>query len=96
MTKSYNALFAMLAALEEDYTKAQFPLVLGNHEFYGLDYETGIAEAVRMCGKPVLEGKVVLLHIGRWDVPDSRTPRCWAARFGPAYPKTPTRSSAPR
>ncbi|KAI1458570.1 Metallo-dependent phosphatase-like protein [Annulohypoxylon moriforme] len=46
-------------------------LVLGNHEFYGLSYESGLREARRLADEPSLLGKVVLLHRTRWDDPDS-------------------------
>lgn len=37
-------------------------LVLGNHEFYGLSFEDGLARARLLEREPVLEGKVVLLQ----------------------------------
>lgn len=37
-------------------------LVLGNHEFYGLDFPTGLATARRLEQEPALEGKLVLLQ----------------------------------
>ncbi|KAK4139182.1 Metallo-dependent phosphatase-like protein [Dichotomopilus funicola] len=46
-------------------------LVLGNHEFYGLDYQSGIQEARRLAQEPSLLGRLVLLHRDRWDDPDS-------------------------
>ncbi|KAF4471829.1 Metallophosphoesterase domain [Fusarium albosuccineum] len=46
-------------------------LVLGNHEFHGLDYETGIETAKRLVAEPTLANRVVLLHKGRWDDPKS-------------------------
>lgn len=42
-------------------------LVLGNHEFYGLDYQLGLDEARRLMEEPSLGGTVVLLHKTRWD-----------------------------
>lgn len=42
-------------------------LVLGNHEFYGLDYQTGIEKARELAGEPCLEGRVTLLHRTRHD-----------------------------
>lgn len=44
-------------------------LVLGNHEFYGFSYESGIREAERLVAEPSLHGKVTLLHAGRFDMP---------------------------
>ncbi|KAK4248264.1 Metallo-dependent phosphatase-like protein [Corynascus novoguineensis] len=46
-------------------------LVLGNHEFYGLNYESGLAEAQRLAKEPSLASRLVLLHRARWDDPDS-------------------------
>ncbi|KAH7119387.1 Ser/Thr protein phosphatase [Dactylonectria estremocensis] len=46
-------------------------LVLGNHEFYGLDYDTGLKTARRLEAEPVLADKLLLLHRARWDDPDS-------------------------
>jgi predicted phosphodiesterase len=46
-------------------------LVLGNHEFYDLDYDSAVAQAKSLVREPSLGGKVVLLHRSRWDDPDS-------------------------
>lgn len=46
-------------------------LVLGNHEFYGLGYQSTIDEARRLSQEPSLSGGLVLLHRARWDDPDS-------------------------
>jgi hypothetical protein len=46
-------------------------LVLGNHEFYGLDYQSGLDVARRLAEEPSLAGGLVLLHRARWDDPDS-------------------------
>ncbi|CCF36697.1 Ser/Thr protein phosphatase [Colletotrichum higginsianum] len=46
-------------------------LVLGNHEFYGLDYDSGVSEARRLSGESSLSNRLVLLHETRWDDPDS-------------------------
>lgn len=46
-------------------------LILGNHEFYGLDYESGLAEARRLAQEPSLKSRLVLLHRARWDDPES-------------------------
>ncbi|KAI1406232.1 Metallo-dependent phosphatase-like protein [Hypoxylon fuscum] len=46
-------------------------LVLGNHEFYGLDYESGLAEARRLSQEPSLASTLILLDRARWDDPDS-------------------------
>ncbi|KAG8162789.1 hypothetical protein KVR01_007267 [Diaporthe batatas] len=41
-------------------------LVLGNHEFFGLGYEEGIARAERLAREPALRGRLVLLDRGVW------------------------------
>lgn len=46
-------------------------LVLGNHEFYGMDYESGIGQARRLAKEPSLAGRLTLLHENRWDDPGS-------------------------
>ncbi|KAH8883278.1 putative calcineurin-like phosphoesterase [Thozetella sp. PMI_491] len=46
-------------------------LVLGNHEFYETDYDSGLAKAQALVAEPSLRGKVVLLHKTRWDDPNS-------------------------
>ncbi|KYK54458.1 calcineurin-like phosphoesterase [Drechmeria coniospora] len=47
-------------------------LVLGNHEFYGLGYSSGLDAARRLCQEPSVAESVVLLHRARWDDADSR------------------------
>lgn len=46
-------------------------LVLGNHEFYGLDYGTALQRAQALEQEQSLQGKVTLLHKTRWSDPDS-------------------------
>ncbi|RSL43819.1 hypothetical protein CEP54_014930 [Fusarium duplospermum] len=46
-------------------------LVLGNHEFYGLDYEAGLDTARRLVSEVSLADRVILLHRTRWDDPKS-------------------------
>ncbi|KAF2435244.1 hypothetical protein EJ08DRAFT_394568 [Tothia fuscella] len=46
-------------------------LVLGNHEFYNITYEKGIELARKLEDEPVLEGKLLLLHQQRFDIPNS-------------------------
>ncbi|KAG6001469.1 hypothetical protein E4U21_004301 [Claviceps maximensis] len=46
-------------------------LVLGNHEFYGLDYDAGLEEARRLAKEPSLADGLILLHKTRWDDADS-------------------------
>ena len=43
-------------------------LVLGNHEFYGLSYEDGIARAKQLVAESALNEKVVLLNTTRYDI----------------------------
>ncbi|RYP78941.1 hypothetical protein DL769_003106 [Monosporascus sp. CRB-8-3] len=47
-------------------------LVLGNHEFYGLDYESGLDKARRLSEEPSLASTLILLNRTRWDDPGSR------------------------
>lgn len=47
-------------------------LVLGNHEFYGLDYHSGLSEARRLTREKRLNDRVTLLHRSRWDDPHSQ------------------------
>ncbi|RDA94627.1 hypothetical protein CP533_2399 [Ophiocordyceps camponoti-saundersi (nom. inval.)] len=65
----YSEYLAFLQPLSTRY-KSVF-LVLGNHEFYGLDYKSGLAQARRLVSEPSLADTVVLLHRARWDDPDS-------------------------
>ncbi|RDA84025.1 hypothetical protein CP532_2928 [Ophiocordyceps camponoti-leonardi (nom. inval.)] len=65
----YGDYLAFLQSLSARY-KTVF-LVLGNHEFYGIDYESGLDQAQRLVREPSLAGTVVLLHKARWDDPDS-------------------------
>ncbi|KAL6835775.1 putative calcineurin-like phosphoesterase [Trichoderma sp. SZMC 28015] len=46
-------------------------LVLGNHEFYDLDYDSGLDMAQRLSEEPSLKDSIVLLNKSRWDDPDS-------------------------
>lgn len=56
---------AFLSALVPKYTRIF--LLLGNHEFYGLTHEDGIAAAEALVAEPALKGKVTLLNRTRWD-----------------------------
>lgn len=47
-------------------------LVLGNHEFYGLSFEDGLARARALEKEPVLESKVVLLQQNIFNLDDDR------------------------
>ncbi|OIW23863.1 hypothetical protein CONLIGDRAFT_637104 [Coniochaeta ligniaria NRRL 30616] len=46
-------------------------LVLGNHEFYGMTFDAGIARARQLEKEPSLGGRLVLLHQTRCDDQDS-------------------------
>ncbi|KKO97283.1 Ser/Thr protein phosphatase [Trichoderma harzianum] len=46
-------------------------LVLGNHEFYELDYNAGLGIAQRLSDEPSLKNSIILLNKSRWDDPDS-------------------------
>ncbi|KAL7933600.1 putative calcineurin-like phosphoesterase [Trichoderma chlorosporum] len=65
----YDEYVVFLKAQASRYTKVF--LVLGNHEFYGLDYDSGIETARRLSEEPSLRASVVLLNKSRWDDPDS-------------------------
>lgn len=66
----YDAFLSFLEMQASRFSKVL--LVLGNHEFYGLDYEMGLKEARRLVAEPRLNDKVVLLDKARWDDPDSK------------------------
>lgn len=67
--KDYHSYLHFLHAQATRYTKVF--LVLGNHEFYDLEYEQGLALAQRLIAEPSLVDKVVLLHRAHWDDPNS-------------------------
>ncbi|KAJ9272117.1 hypothetical protein DTO212C5_1880 [Paecilomyces variotii] len=46
-------------------------LVLGNHEFYAESFTTGLEKAQHLQQEPSLNGRLVLLHRKRYDVPGS-------------------------
>ncbi|GFN11306.1 hypothetical protein AtubIFM55763_008236 [Aspergillus tubingensis] len=46
-------------------------LVLGNHEFYNETFETGIERAKRLEQDPAFNGRLIVLHQKRYDVPGS-------------------------
>jgi Icc-related predicted phosphoesterase len=46
-------------------------LVLGNHEFFGLGYESALEKAQQLTQESSLSDKVVLLHKASWDDPQS-------------------------
>lgn len=61
----YDGYLTFLSAQAARYDKVF--LVLGNHEFYGLDHASGLAKARQLCNEPSLGGKVVLMDRIRWD-----------------------------
>ncbi|KAM4054326.1 calcineurin-like phosphoesterase [Hirsutella rhossiliensis] len=65
----YNRYLCFLQALASRYQKVF--LVLGNHEFYGMDYESGLVAAHRLSEEPSLANTLVLLDKARWDDPNS-------------------------
>lgn len=46
-------------------------LILGNHEFYGQSFESVLETARRLEQEPSLNGRLILLHQRRYDIPDS-------------------------
>lgn len=46
-------------------------LVLGNHEFYKESFTMGLEKAKQLEREPSLNGRLILLHQRRYDIPDS-------------------------
>lgn len=46
-------------------------LVLGNHEFYKESFESGLEKARKLEQEPCLNGRLILLHQRRYDIPGS-------------------------
>ncbi|KAJ5774398.1 hypothetical protein N7457_009294 [Penicillium paradoxum] len=46
-------------------------LILGNHEFYGGSFESVLETARCLEREPCLNGRLILLHKRRYDIPDS-------------------------
>lgn len=46
-------------------------LVLGNHEFYKESFTAGLEKAKQLEQEPSLNGRLILLHQRRYDIPDS-------------------------
>ncbi|KAF4509321.1 hypothetical protein G6O67_005586 [Ophiocordyceps sinensis] len=65
----YDGYLGFLQGLAPRYRKVF--LVLGNHEFYGLDHGSGLDAARRLSREPSLADTVVVLNKTRWDDPDS-------------------------
>ncbi|KAJ5995036.1 calcineurin-like phosphoesterase [Penicillium waksmanii] len=62
-----------LAFLEKQTRKFQTVfLVLGNHEFYGLSFDSALEKARKLEQEPSLKGRLVWLHQHRVDIPDSK------------------------
>lgn len=65
----YDGYLKFLEAQVSRYEKVF--LVLGNHEFYGLDYESGLDKARRLTEESTLANTLILLNRARWDDPNS-------------------------
>ncbi|TWU76672.1 hypothetical protein ED733_008471 [Metarhizium rileyi] len=61
----YDGYLKFLEAQVSRYEKVF--LVLGNHEFYGLDYHSGLDKARHLVAEPSLAGTLILLDKTRWD-----------------------------
>ncbi|KAL2823031.1 Metallo-dependent phosphatase-like protein [Aspergillus granulosus] len=46
-------------------------LILGNHEFYDDTFAAGLQKARQLEQEPSLNGRLILLHQGRYDIPGS-------------------------
>ncbi|KAL3420331.1 Ser/Thr protein phosphatase [Phlyctema vagabunda] len=66
---NYESYLAFLAKQATQFKRVF--LVLGNHEFYGLSFPAGLERAQRLENEAVLNGKLVLLHQRRFNIPDS-------------------------
>lgn len=67
----YNEYVAFLEMQASRYRKVF--LVLGNHEFYGMDYNSGLDTVRRLEEEPSLKNTIVILH---------RRRRFWVVLFG--------------
>ncbi|KAL4992668.1 Metallo-dependent phosphatase-like protein [Aspergillus falconensis] len=47
-------------------------LVLGNHEFYNDTFSAGLKKAQQLESDPAMNGRLVLLHRARYDIPGTR------------------------
>jgi predicted phosphodiesterase len=65
----YDSYLAFLTRQTQAFEKVF--LVLGNHEFYGLSFTAGLEQARKLEIEPILNGRLVLLHQNRFDVPNS-------------------------
>lgn len=46
-------------------------LALGNHEFYETTFNSGLEKAKQLEKEPCMNGRLVILHQRRYDIPDS-------------------------
>jgi metallophosphoesterase superfamily enzyme len=46
-------------------------LVLGNHEFYSTSFAAGLEKARQLEKEPSLNGRLIILHQKRYDLPNS-------------------------
>lgn len=46
-------------------------LILGNHEFYHDTFAAGLQKSRQLEQEPSLNGRLILLHRGRYDIPES-------------------------
>lgn len=65
----YDAYLEFLQRQTSRYQKVF--LLLGNHEFYGLDHESGLAKAQELWREPSIASRLVLLDRIRWDDTES-------------------------
>lgn len=71
LLSNYDAYLAFLHNQTARYDRVF--LVLGNHEFYGLDFATALSTARKLEKEPRLEGKLSFLQQTRVDIPDAIT-----------------------
>ncbi|PSN60067.1 ser/Thr protein phosphatase-like protein superfamily [Corynespora cassiicola Philippines] len=65
----YESLLGFLKTQTDQFKRVFY--VLGNHEFYGGTYDAGLQTAARLEKEPSLNGRLVLLHRTRHEVPES-------------------------
>ena len=75
---NYEAYLDLLHNQTERYDRVF--LVLGNHEFYGLDFATAISTAKMLEKEPCLGGKLLFLQQARVDLPNAITVRYMSRR----------------
>ncbi|KAH8817297.1 ser/Thr protein phosphatase-like protein superfamily [Xylogone sp. PMI_703] len=67
----YDPYLAFLATQTAQFEKVF--LILGNHEFYNLSFTAGLEQAQKLEQEEVLNGRLVLLHRKRFNIPNSKT-----------------------